>query len=59
MLNINFSTFPNLETERLKLRRADLHDINELYALRSDTEIMKYIPRPVATSLDEFQNLLN
>lgn len=59
MLNINFSTFPNLETERLKLRRADFHDINELYALRSDTEIMKYIPRPVTTTLDEFQNLLN
>jgi ribosomal-protein-alanine N-acetyltransferase len=58
MLNINFSTFPNLETERLKLRRADLHDINELYALRSDTEIMKYIPRPVATTLDEISEFI-
>lgn len=34
MLNIDFSTFPELETERLKLRRADLSDINEL--LRCD-----------------------
>lgn len=58
MINIDFSTFPNLETERLKLRRADLEDVNELYALRSDTEIMKYIPRPVATTLDEISEFI-
>ena len=58
MINIDFSTFPNLETERLKLRRADLKDVNELYALRSDTEIMKYIPRPVATTLDEISEFI-
>lgn len=53
MLIINFSDFPELETQRLKLRRADLNDVNELFALRSDPNIMKYIPRPVATSLEE------
>lgn len=53
MLFINFSDFPELETQRLKLRRADLNDVNELFALRSDPNIMKYIPRPVATSLEE------
>lgn len=58
MLNIDFSTFPELETERLKLRRADLSDINELFALRSDAEIMKYIPRPIATTLDEMSEFV-
>lgn len=58
MLNIDFSTFPELETERLKLRRADLSDINELFALRSDAEIMKYIPRPLATTLDEMSEFV-
>ncbi|MGJ1421607.1 GNAT family N-acetyltransferase [Sphingobacterium spiritivorum] len=53
MLTINFSEFPELETNRLKLRRADLNDIKELFALRSDPQIMKYIPRPVATGLEE------
>lgn len=53
MLTINFSEFPELETERLKFRRADLNDVNELFALRSDPNIMKYIPRPIATSLEE------
>lgn len=36
MLEINFSVFPELETDRLKLRRADVNDINELFAMRSD-----------------------
>lgn len=58
MLTINFSTFPELETERLKLRRADSNDINGLFALRSDAEIMKYIPRPAATTLDEISEFL-
>ncbi len=40
MLDVNFSTFPELETERLKLRWADLNDIDQLYSLRSDKEIM-------------------
>ena len=58
MLTINFSTFPELETERLKLRRADLNDINGLFAMRSDAEIMKYIPRPVAENLEEISEFL-
>ncbi|UIR57099.1 GNAT family N-acetyltransferase [Sphingobacterium sp. SRCM116780] len=58
MLIVNFSTFPELETERLKFRRADLNDINGLFALRSDIEIMKYIPRPVATTLEEISEFL-
>jgi len=53
MLTINFSEFPELETKRLQLRRADVNDVNEFFALRSDPNIMKYIPRPVATSHEE------
>ncbi|AZA99380.1 N-acetyltransferase [Chryseobacterium joostei] len=53
MLEINFSVFPELETDRLKLRRADVNDINELFAMRSDPDMMKYIPRPLATDLEE------
>lgn len=58
MLHIDFSTFPDLETERLNLRRADLNDINELFAMRSDKEVMKYIPRPVAATLEEISEFL-
>ena len=47
MLTINFSPFPNLETERLLLRRVNSNDIKEILALRSNPETMKYIPRPL------------
>ena len=53
MININFKPFPVLETERLVLRRVVSSDVNEMFVLRSDTEIMKYIPRPLVTNLQE------
>lgn len=53
MLQINFTPFPNLETDRLILRRVDKNDVNEVFALRSDAETMKYVPRPLVTTKDE------
>jgi ribosomal-protein-alanine N-acetyltransferase len=53
MLTLNFTPFPNLETERLSLRRVDKDDVNEIFALRSDEKIMKYIPRPLAKTLED------
>ncbi|TDE27251.1 MULTISPECIES: GNAT family N-acetyltransferase [Flavobacterium] len=58
MLTINFSPFPNLETERLLLRRVDTNDIKEILALRSNPETMKYIPRPlVKTDEDALEHI--
>tara|TARA_R110000868_G_scaffold193786_3_gene438997 strand:+ start:5091 stop:5642 length:552 start_codon:yes stop_codon:yes gene_type:complete len=53
MLTINFNPFPNLETERLSLRRVVKSDVKEIFALRSDKEIMKYIPRPLAKTNED------
>jgi ribosomal-protein-alanine N-acetyltransferase len=53
MLSLNFSPFPNLETERLLLRRVDKNDVNEIFELRSNVETMKYIPRPIVKSIEE------
>lgn len=53
MLTINFTPFPNLETERLLLRRVNENDANEIFALRSNPETMKYIPRPLVKSIDD------
>ncbi len=53
MLKINFSPFQNLETERLRLRRVLNEDINEIFALRSDPEVMKYIPRPLVKTKED------
>jgi ribosomal-protein-alanine N-acetyltransferase len=53
MLIINFSPFPNLETERLLLRRVNQQDAKEIFSLRSDAETMKYVPRPLAKTTEE------
>lgn len=53
MLSINFTPFPNLETERLTLRRVDKNDASPILELRSDVETMKYIPRPLLKSTED------
>ena len=53
MLEFNFSPFPNLETNRLNLRRLNSTDVNEILALRSNPEIMKFIPRPLMKTKEE------
>lgn len=53
MLQINFTPFHELETERLLLRRVVESDVNEVFALRSNAETMQYIPRPLVTSNEE------
>lgn len=53
MLNFNFSPFPILETERLVFKRIKDEDANEIIALRSNPETMKYIPRPLITTREQ------
>jgi len=53
MVNINFTPFPSLETERLYLRRVVKEDVNEIFALRSNKDTMKYIPRPLAKNKED------
>lgn len=53
MLEFNFSPFPNLETNRLNLRRLKSEDVSEILALRSNPEIMKFIPRPLMKTKEE------
>jgi len=53
-MNTNpFLPFQNLASERLLLRQITPEDIQEVYALRSNPDTMKYIPRPLVTNLDE------
>ena len=48
MLHISFNPFPLLESERLYLREITPDDVKEVFAIRSDADTMKYIPRPLA-----------
>jgi ribosomal-protein-alanine N-acetyltransferase len=49
---------PCLYTERLLLRPIRITDRNVLFALRSDPEQMRFIPRPVAQSIEDADDLL-
>lgn len=53
MLEVNFNPFPGITTERLVLRQITTGDVNEILFLRSDAEVMKYINKPPAQSLDD------
>lgn len=60
MNKLPFTTYPYLETERLVLRKIDKDkDLADFFVLRSNAEVMKYIPRPVATEHQEVVDLIN
>ena len=53
MLHFNFDPFPIIITDRLKLRAINLADVKEIFALRSDAQVLKYLDRPAIKSLEE------
>jgi ribosomal-protein-alanine N-acetyltransferase len=53
MMTINFTPFPVLETERLLLRRLNADDAQSIFELRSNPQTMKYVPRPLAKTIDD------
>ncbi|MDX1939445.1 MAG: GNAT family N-acetyltransferase [Saprospiraceae bacterium] len=58
MLVVNFNSFPILSTERLTLRRILQSDVDDLFVLRRDENIMRYIPRPLAASSEDVIKLI-
>ncbi len=53
MLELIFSPFPEIKTERLLLRRMADTDAPEIFYLRSNDIVMKYIDREKPKSLEE------
>lgn len=53
MLELNFSPFPEIKTERLLLRKMTEADAPEIFFLRSDEMVMKYIDREKPKSQEE------
>jgi [ribosomal protein S5]-alanine N-acetyltransferase len=52
-MNLNFTPFPELQTDRLRLRRMTHDDANDLFFLRSHHEVMKYIDRPMMNDVND------
>jgi ribosomal-protein-alanine N-acetyltransferase len=58
MLEFNFTPFPDLTTERLHLRRVTTDDAPALFWLRSSEQVMQYIGRPRAKSIEDALELI-
>lgn len=58
MMNINFTPFPILTTERLTLRQLSIDDKQNVFDLRSDTEINKYLNRAPSKTIDDALNFI-
>lgn len=59
MLTLNFTPFPVLETERLRLRQTTLDDAQVIFAMLSSTTVMQYIPSPLATTVKEAEDYIH
>src|SRR5438876_8539335 len=59
MLNRSFTPFPILITERLTLRQLVISDEQEIFTLRSDSEINKYLDRQVSNTIEDARNFIN
>ena len=58
MCKINFTPFPNFITERLILRQLKIEDENEIFLLRSDEEVAKFLDRPRVKNIDEARQFI-
>jgi ribosomal-protein-alanine N-acetyltransferase len=59
MLNRSFTPFPVLITERLTLRQLVISDEQEIFTLRSDSEINKYLDRQLSNTIEDARNFIN
>ena len=53
-----FSPFPDLSTERLRLRQLTLGDEKEIFLLRSDSEVNRYLDRPRAETMEDARQFI-
>ena len=58
MNQFTFTPFPNLKTERFTLRQLKIEDENEIFALRSDENILKYLDRPKANTIADARKFI-
>jgi [ribosomal protein S5]-alanine N-acetyltransferase len=59
MLIISFNPFPTLHSERFVLRRLVRDDIPGLFNMRSDPEVMRFVPRPLCKTVEDAERVFN
>jgi ribosomal-protein-alanine N-acetyltransferase len=58
MLQLNFTPFPELATERLLLRKITMEDTPEIFFLRSDPAILQHLGKKPAATLKEAEEFI-
>lgn len=53
MLNINFDPFPVLTSGRVVLRQLQVHDVDAIFKLRSNPDVMRFVNRPLTQTKRE------
>jgi ribosomal-protein-alanine N-acetyltransferase len=59
MIRTNFIPFPQLSTERLTLRQLSIKDEHEIFSLRTDESVNRYIDRERAKSLEDARRFVD
>ena len=59
MLTNTFTPFPVLKTERLTLRQLSVNDDKEIFALRSDKEVNKYLDREPSHTIEDARKFID
>ncbi|MFD0792704.1 GNAT family N-acetyltransferase [Mucilaginibacter litoreus] len=58
MLNLNFTPFPTITTQRLVLRQLQDKDVHELFELRTNEHVNRFLDRPLPQSLNDVINFI-
>ena len=59
MTNLNTETLPVLTTERLTLRQLSIDDHQDIFALRSDPELNKFLDRQLCRTTEDAISFIN
>ena len=58
MLELNFTPFPEIKTERLLLRKLSSSDANEIFFLRSNEDVLRFLGKEPAKSVSEAEEFI-
>ncbi|MEO8854851.1 MAG: GNAT family N-acetyltransferase [Ginsengibacter sp.] len=58
MTEINFTPFPQLSTQRMILRKMNDGDAAQVFKMRSDEKVMKYIGKKIMVTIEEATSLI-
>lgn len=58
VLQLDFTVFPTLHTERLLLRQAGPADVEPMFRIRNDERTMQFLARKRATTLNDVEEMM-